>query len=540
MKRKLLVMLIILLSFPAFVYAGETVDVTVTGIYDYTSAYEVLDIVNAERQKAGIAPVSMNETLLGYAMQRAAEVAFCYGHERPDGTSCFTIFGDGYNWGALAENIASGQRNPENVMNSWMNSPGHRTNLMNPGYNSAGIGCFYQEEIGRMVWVQLFSDNTDGGYEISGNVRTKVKIKSLRENISDLKAYNLSLLDNYGFASYRYICPGKTEEFRLLAINANLTNTGTVIDTDCYYFEPASDNIAVDGRNITVLSEGEASFDFYVGGKYIGSHSFMAEHDFVDAGTPPSCTEPGYTGGVCRICEYSEEKIMIPPLGHNEIIKEGYEPTCINAGRTDALYCDRCREYLSTADFIPAKGHDLVKNVIAPTCVNRGYDEYFCKNCDYVTVDRYSYVPETGHNYGEWKVNEETMEKISVCENCGDMLIGATAVVLLDDVISTLKDVTLSFENEATVMELKDVYDSLSESQRAALEYEKELLEMISIFEFYHMGDINLDGKICSDDLSMLLGEYSYTYSASDIAGGDNVVNADDLSMLLSCYRKKR
>ena len=127
-----------------------TVDVS----RDYENAYAVLKIVNEERTKEGLAPVMMNESLLETAMQRAGEIAVLFSHTRPDGSSCFDL-----NTLMSGENIAYGDITPEKVMNSWMNSEGHRANILTGGYTTIGIGCAYVN--GGYYWVQCFGTGED-------------------------------------------------------------------------------------------------------------------------------------------------------------------------------------------------------------------------------------------------------------------------------------------------------------------------------------------------------------------------------------------
>lgn len=121
----------------------------VTGTCDYDQAYEVLKIVNAERKAQGVQELVMDEELLTAAMMRAAECVVSFDHVRPNGNKCFTASDKMY-----GENIAMGYRSPQQVMTTWMNSQGHRQNILNSRYNSIGIGCLYQN--GRYYWVQCF------------------------------------------------------------------------------------------------------------------------------------------------------------------------------------------------------------------------------------------------------------------------------------------------------------------------------------------------------------------------------------------------
>lgn len=129
------------------VMAADTKNVT--GICDYDQAYEVLKIVNQKRKSAGVQELIMDQDLLNVAMMRAAECVVSFDHVRPNGSSCLSIDK------ISGENIAMGYRSPEYVMNAWMNSSGHKKNIMNANYKSIGIGCLYQN--GKYYWVQSFS-----------------------------------------------------------------------------------------------------------------------------------------------------------------------------------------------------------------------------------------------------------------------------------------------------------------------------------------------------------------------------------------------
>ena len=117
---------------------------------------QVLDLVNAERAKYGLAPLAWDPSNLGPgAAVRAQEISAVFSHTRPDGSSCFTAV---TNPGWLGENIAAGQRSPQEVMNSWMNSSGHRANILNSHFTRLGVGFYYNPSAPyRYYWVQMFS-----------------------------------------------------------------------------------------------------------------------------------------------------------------------------------------------------------------------------------------------------------------------------------------------------------------------------------------------------------------------------------------------
>ncbi len=138
---------------------GDTVSFDVTVEENYKYAFEVLNIVNKERKAQGLVELKMDKDLLDAAMIRANELVLDYGcdnqgrnHERPDGRRCFTVIEKPV--GGAGENIAAGHYSPENVMNAWMNSPGHKANILTASYRTIGIGV---AKYGNTYhWVQIF------------------------------------------------------------------------------------------------------------------------------------------------------------------------------------------------------------------------------------------------------------------------------------------------------------------------------------------------------------------------------------------------
>ena len=122
------------------------------GIRRYDYAYQVLDLVNQERAKKNRNPVTMDKNLLECAMTRAEELTVYASHTRPNGSICFSAFPY---FEDPSENLAINQGTPEEVMESWIESSGHYTNIMNSKNVSAGIGCYSQN--GHLYWIQCFS-----------------------------------------------------------------------------------------------------------------------------------------------------------------------------------------------------------------------------------------------------------------------------------------------------------------------------------------------------------------------------------------------
>ncbi|MBQ0011235.1 MAG: CAP domain-containing protein [Clostridiales bacterium] len=120
------------------------------GSYDYDMARQVLDLVNAERAANGRAPLKWNDTLASDAAIRATELPVNWSHTRPDGSDWSTA-GSGRAWG---ENLAMGQTSPAQALSDWMQSPTHKSNILDSDYTKMGVACYYCE--GTYYWVQEF------------------------------------------------------------------------------------------------------------------------------------------------------------------------------------------------------------------------------------------------------------------------------------------------------------------------------------------------------------------------------------------------
>lgn len=119
---------------------------------------EVLRLCNIERQNAGIAPLSASTQLNQAAAIRANEIITSFSHTRPDGTSCFTVLKQlNISYNNAGENIAAGQKTPQEVVTGWMNSEGHRKNILNPAFNKLGVGYVTGGSYGHN-WVQVFTN----------------------------------------------------------------------------------------------------------------------------------------------------------------------------------------------------------------------------------------------------------------------------------------------------------------------------------------------------------------------------------------------
>jgi len=118
----------------------------------YSLSHKVYEIVNQERIKAGVKPLRFNDKVYKAAMIRAKECHKYFSHIRPNGKDCFTALSEaGVKQNYAGENIAVGFSSPKSVMEVWMQSSGHRSNILNPVFTDFGCGVCNTGE-----WTQFF------------------------------------------------------------------------------------------------------------------------------------------------------------------------------------------------------------------------------------------------------------------------------------------------------------------------------------------------------------------------------------------------
>ncbi|TPQ18716.1 CAP domain-containing protein [Streptomyces sporangiiformans] len=122
------------------------------------TAAEVIALTNAERASAGLPPLALDSQLTAAAQGHSADMvarAF-YSHTAPDGSEPWhRAAAAGSTRRTIGENIACGQRSPAEVVRGWMNSPGHRANILKPAFTHIGVG-FAGGGTAGTYWTQLF------------------------------------------------------------------------------------------------------------------------------------------------------------------------------------------------------------------------------------------------------------------------------------------------------------------------------------------------------------------------------------------------
>lgn len=122
---------------------------------------EVIRLVNEAREKEGLQPLKLNEGLMVVAEAKSQDMVdqAYFSHTSPvygGMRDLFDAFDVNYRW--AGENIATGQRTAEAVMKAWMDSPGHRANILHPNFNQIGVGAVTGGHYGGITWTQSFTD----------------------------------------------------------------------------------------------------------------------------------------------------------------------------------------------------------------------------------------------------------------------------------------------------------------------------------------------------------------------------------------------
>lgn len=127
------------------------------GIQSSSAASEVVRLTNSARSQNGYAALVEDGALSEAAAVRAREIARSFSHTRPSGASFSSALSEsGVSYLRAGENIASGQKSASEVVNAWMNSPGHRANILNSSYSRIGSASVNID--GTLYWVQIFAD----------------------------------------------------------------------------------------------------------------------------------------------------------------------------------------------------------------------------------------------------------------------------------------------------------------------------------------------------------------------------------------------
>lgn len=137
---------------------SNNVEIKPVEVAEYRQEYakKMITLINQARTENGLGELKLNDFLESSAMIRSKEIVTLFSHTRPNQTSCFTTITISYH--IVGENIAAGQFTIEEVFVAWMNSEGHRANILNKDFTDIGISLYYDpNSTYKYYWVQMFA-----------------------------------------------------------------------------------------------------------------------------------------------------------------------------------------------------------------------------------------------------------------------------------------------------------------------------------------------------------------------------------------------
>ena len=141
---------------PDLIYPGQVLTIPEVDASVTAFEQEVVRLVNEVRAQNGLSPLTANWELSRVARYKSQDMADnrYFSHTSPTyGTPFQMIKAFGLSFRTAGENIAYGQRTPQAVMNGWMNSSGHRANILNASYTQIGVGYVADGH----YWTQMFT-----------------------------------------------------------------------------------------------------------------------------------------------------------------------------------------------------------------------------------------------------------------------------------------------------------------------------------------------------------------------------------------------
>lgn len=144
-------------SNPHLIYPGQKVYVPILDDVKQIEN-EVVRLTNQQRAKYGLPPLQIDWQLARVARYKSVDMRDknYFSHQSPTYGSPFTMIKNfGISYRTAAENIAAGQQTPQEVVNAWMNSPGHRANILNKDFTHIGVGYAKGGSYGH-YWTQMF------------------------------------------------------------------------------------------------------------------------------------------------------------------------------------------------------------------------------------------------------------------------------------------------------------------------------------------------------------------------------------------------
>lgn len=142
---------------PNMIYPGDKVTIPLLDATTSSIEQQVANLVNEQRAKNGLPALTLNWQVSRVARYKSQDMCDrnYFSHQSPTYGSPFDMLKQfNISYTSAGENIAKGQKTAQSVMNSWMNSEGHRANILNKNFTQIGVG--YYNKNGTTYWTQMF------------------------------------------------------------------------------------------------------------------------------------------------------------------------------------------------------------------------------------------------------------------------------------------------------------------------------------------------------------------------------------------------
>lgn len=309
------------------VYASNIINITLDGTYNFDASNEVVNLVNIERRKLGLNNLTIDYNLTKTAQLRAKEASLYFSHTRSNGNNLNSL-------NIIGENLAAGATTAIDVMEDWMNSSGHKSNILNKNYKSIGVASFKTRN-GTTYWVQVFNNNKNTNTKLfTGNKIVEKENVDLKVSfIKNIKVYDLQ---------YKKIKIGESYTISKASIqNAGWERAYTIINNSNFKFTSSDNNIATIDSNGTIkgissgkviititLANNTASYEIQIGEEKIEVEnlSFInKEYSMYTGSTIPYNVTilPNNASSKITWISSNEEVAAVDNKGNVTAIKEG-------------------------------------------------------------------------------------------------------------------------------------------------------------------------------------------------------------------------
>ena len=381
------------------------------------------------------ANIVLDETLTELAMQRAVELAWEFGHTRPDGTAFETVWdeygvpkGDRIGENVTKFTVTEGMDIGLQAISNWYMSDGHRENMLNYQYKRMGVGCFVMDGIAYSV--QLFS-STPEDYDalcqrtdiVPGVYSARLPAERLEYEakptvtglVGQTLGYSINSVDRYYTTFNINVMPPYAFSPTAVAEDGSVVAT-IQKSADGRYLEVTILQAKKPGYFwVQIAPEQEERMQVRVTGFEEHIHGYTAWGRW----KYPNCEQEGYDRRYCSCTHYEQSEPY--PIQHRVVTIPGKEPTCDSTGYTQEVYCEVCFLYFERSEFLPVLPHTptVIQAGCEPTCTSSGWlATLYCAVCDRI-YQNFAYLPMLPHTYDH--PCDET------CKECGNKRNDAVA-----------------------------------------------------------------------------------------------------------------